>query len=79
MEPKLFEKYVKLCRKYGIHELKVGETEIKLSQTPPKSPYKAKKESALATMQDSIQPPLSDMDVLLWSTGGVPMNEVSDA
>lgn len=76
MEPKNLEKYVKLCRKYGIEHLKVGEIELKLSQDPPKSPYKTRKDAQPAIQTD----PVTDEDLLFWSSGGVPpINEVNNA
>lgn len=69
MDIKNFEKYLRLCRKYGVDEFKIGEIEVKLSKDPPKSRYI---ENKIARHDQPQLPPMSDMDVLLWSSGGIP-------
>jgi len=74
MDIKLLEKYVKLCRKYGIETFKIADIEIKLGEIATKQRVEVSAEIAPAP----LMPQYSDMDMLLWSSGGIP-NEVNNA
>lgn len=76
MELKNLEKFIKLCRKLGVSELKTTDFEMKLGDLPVK-------EKKIAPENVQIGPltaPYSDRDILFWSAGGVPpINEEIDA
>lgn len=72
MEPKQFEKYLKLCRKYGIDQLKIADIEVKLSNFDPNL-----KTSSNEAFKGSS--PYSDDAALYWSVGGIPpINDKAD-
>lgn len=60
---KEIEKIIKLARKHGVLELKVGEIELKLSDHPPKKMHKYAKDKDEA---ETSQP--TDEEMLFWST-----------
>lgn len=75
MDIKNLERYLKICRKYGVEELKIGENQFKLSKDPPESRYKQKQnESNLI----ETKPQYSDIQMLMWSAGGVSGEEVEN-
>lgn len=83
MDTKTVEKYVKLCRKLGVTELKIGDFELKLSDNPPpKSPYKENKERKSEAFQPhkTVSGLTEEEENLFWSAGGIPFeNGVVDA
>lgn len=76
MDIKNLERYLKICRKYGIEEFKLGEISFKLSKDPPESRYK-QKQTPIETL--NTIPSYDDIQTLLWSTGGMPDDEVLNA
>jgi hypothetical protein len=68
MSPKEVTEYIKVCKKHGVTELEVGNLKLKLipDYTPP--------EKLIAEQSTKPEPTLTDEDLLLWSSGGIPVN-----
>lgn len=61
------EKIIKLARKHGVLEIKLGDFAIKLSETPPPKVHKyAKSEKS-----EPETPQLTDEDMLFWSVNQI--------
>jgi hypothetical protein len=71
--PKVTElkKLIKFCRENGISELKHGEFEVKLSPAAhfPEPPQSQDTEKSIE------ETPLTEEEILMWSTGLIPMDE----
>lgn len=66
MSPKEVTDYIKVCKKHGVTEIEVDGLKMKL--IPDYSPA----DKALPTESPKQEPTLTDEDLLLWSSGGVP-------
>ena len=71
MTPKELAQYAKVCRKYGITELKVGDVSFKLELEPQAQlPTQSLPELPL-TATPSMPDAPTEEQVLYWSSGSV--------
>lgn len=68
MSPKEVLEYIKVCKKHGVTELEVGNLKLKLI------PDYAPAEKLAPEQSTKPDPTITDEDLLLWSSGGIPVN-----
>jgi len=69
------EKLLKLCRKQGVTDIKLGSVELKLGDLPPDSGKQADFEDPSNPYANFPTGELSPQQLMFYSSGGLPEND----